>query len=203
LEASRNFTVKVDELRFIDSPEPSVSNLSIPDGPNISTSISDSEVHKTLHSEDSDYEVMHKYSESCAKLFIANELTPKGVQSSGSSGLTTPTSPPRYTELLSDNDLLSGEVTPQEMTIEGLYDNIAAGNWEKLDHTGSTKLLYQNVIPMTKKEVTSPSTPSPEEMQVRYLSFTSEFLGLILFAFRSRQLRFQSKQLTAKRFISR
>ena len=159
--------MKVDELRFIDSPEPSVSNLSIPDGPNLSTSISDSEVHKTLHSEDSDYEVMHKYSESCAKLFLANELTPKGVQSSGSSGLTTPTSPPRYTELLSDNDLLSGEVTPQDnMTIEGLYDNIAAGNWEKLDQTGSSKLLYQNVIPMTKKEVTPPTTPSPEEMQV-------------------------------------
>jgi len=143
-----------------------VSNLTFPEGPNISTSISDSDVHRNLHSEDSDYEVMHKYSESCAKLCGANELTPKGMQSSGSSGLTTPTTPPRYTELLSDNDLLSGEVTPQEMTIEGLYDNIASGNWEKLDTSG--KLIYQNVIPMTKTKppVTPPQTPSPEQMQV-------------------------------------
>ncbi|CAB3375007.1 Hypothetical predicted protein [Cloeon dipterum] len=164
IETTKNFVVKVDELRFIDSPEPSVSNLSFPDGPSIQTSISDSDVHRNLHSEESHYEVMQKHSESCAKLCSGNELTPKGVQSSGSSGLTTPTTPPKYTQLLSDNELLSGEETPQEMTIEGLYDNIASGNWEKLERAG--KLVYQNIIPMTKKDDTPPATPSPEEMQI-------------------------------------
>ncbi|XP_059484271.1 mucin-17 isoform X2 [Neocloeon triangulifer] len=172
IDTSKNFVVKVDELRYIDSPEPSVSNLTFPEGPSLQTSISDSDVHSNMHTGDSDYEVMQKHSESCAKLCAVNERNPKGIQSSGSSGLTTPTTPPRYTQLLSDNEPNSGEVTPQDLTIEGLYDNIASGNWEKLERAG--KLVYQNIIPMSKTEDTPVATPTPEDMQIAPIDINTE-----------------------------
>jgi hypothetical protein len=72
------------------------------------------------------------------------------LHSSESSGFTTPSSPPCYAPLVSDTEQPSTGNTPGDatMSLEGLYENIASGNWDQIVVATDSKLVYQNLMPV-------------------------------------------------------